>query len=139
MWKLKLVLQGCQKKHVRIAISQKGLVNFFLFRICSSNQSIFQSCSRTSVTFYGHIFFTQNCTVCSGSISDAFVDIVTITIKAIVVELLDHDSDLCDHLWQDMTRLHKAVINIWAIIIELFVLNIDQCDQVWTHVTSLYL
>ena len=32
------------------------------------------------------------------AISDAFVDIVTITIKAIVVELLDHDSDLCDNL-----------------------------------------
>ena len=31
MWKLQFVFQGSQKRHVRVAISQKGLLNFFRY------------------------------------------------------------------------------------------------------------
>ena len=62
-----------------------------------------------------------------------------LTIKVIIVEVLDLDSDQCDQLWPgvtNVTRLQIAIINIKAIIVEVPDLDSDQCDQLWPGVTS---
>ena len=73
-----------------------------------------------------------------------------ITIKAIIVEVLYHNGDQCDHLWPscdhvwptcdlewtDVIRLHRAIITIKELIFEFLDLDNDQCDQLWPGVTT---
>ena len=67
-----------------------------------------------------------------------------ITIKVFIVDVLDHNSGKCDHLWPDVTscdHMWPSVTRLYKVIITLKVNNFEvldnyQFDQLWRGVTS---